>query len=362
MDADTITATRQLEFLQKVQRLLESGRFTSTYKFALLIALTNVAVEKGDDSAREFEVDLDDVAREFISLYWSHARPYKPVGEVLAQNRERLKSAKVLSLLAGEVGISKGSHSRSRVIAGKRARLVGDVRELIVRYPLECLQNLESISDKRYGRDQFLYSIGEVGSTSASLQFITLKPGVAACLRSLRGVVVALVQARWAQWVRERNPKLGKDRGLEEFMFGGERGFVADLAPRLYELQGHRCFYTGGKLNGPKSGEVDHFIAWSRYSSDDPLNLVLASKSANNSKHDHLASTRHLREWINRNARFASDLETMTHDRAEVGSAQSARAIACWAYGCVAAVGSPVWDAPKKFVQLDRSWKSLLAG
>ena len=58
----------QLQFLQKVQLLLDSGKFTSTYKFALLIALTNVAVEKGDDSGAALEVNLDDVAREFLSL------------------------------------------------------------------------------------------------------------------------------------------------------------------------------------------------------------------------------------------------------------------------------------------------------
>ncbi len=39
----------QIQFLNKIQLLLESGKFTSTYKFALLIALTNVAVEKGNE-------------------------------------------------------------------------------------------------------------------------------------------------------------------------------------------------------------------------------------------------------------------------------------------------------------------------
>ena len=62
------TSEFQLQFLQKVQLLLDSGKFTSTYKFALLIALTNIAVEKGDDSGAALEVNLDDVAREFLSM------------------------------------------------------------------------------------------------------------------------------------------------------------------------------------------------------------------------------------------------------------------------------------------------------
>ena len=37
----------QLAFLTKVQRLFAEGDFTATYKFALLIALAAVAVERG---------------------------------------------------------------------------------------------------------------------------------------------------------------------------------------------------------------------------------------------------------------------------------------------------------------------------
>ena len=56
------TAEFQLDFLKKVEVLLARGRFTSTYKFALLIALTNIAVERGDDSGEALDVEIDDVA------------------------------------------------------------------------------------------------------------------------------------------------------------------------------------------------------------------------------------------------------------------------------------------------------------
>ena len=62
MPSPTPSADFQLDFLAKVERLLSQGRFTSTYKFALLIALTNIAVEQGDDSGEGLDVDLDDVA------------------------------------------------------------------------------------------------------------------------------------------------------------------------------------------------------------------------------------------------------------------------------------------------------------
>lgn len=40
----------QVEFLTHIQRLLSEGGFTASYKFALLLALADIAVEMGDDS------------------------------------------------------------------------------------------------------------------------------------------------------------------------------------------------------------------------------------------------------------------------------------------------------------------------
>ncbi len=41
--------TEQLKFLQKIQRLINEGGFVATYKFALLYAIADIAVEDGDD-------------------------------------------------------------------------------------------------------------------------------------------------------------------------------------------------------------------------------------------------------------------------------------------------------------------------
>ena len=42
-------AAFQVRFLQQVQRILAEGSFVATYKFALLHALADLAVLKGDD-------------------------------------------------------------------------------------------------------------------------------------------------------------------------------------------------------------------------------------------------------------------------------------------------------------------------
>ena len=105
-----------------------------------------------------------------------------------------------------------------------------------------------------------------------------LTSNLARALRRLRGVIIAMVQARWALWVRENNEKLSSDLELESFLFGASRSAVSVYAERFYDLRDKRCFYSGKKLDGPKSGEVDHFIPWARYPFDSPFNLVLASR------------------------------------------------------------------------------------
>ena len=84
-----VSAERQLAFLRKISRILDEGKFTSTYKFALLLSLTNIAVKNGDDSDAELTVQLDDVAREFVKLYWGMAQPYPDEPkDILLQNRQ----------------------------------------------------------------------------------------------------------------------------------------------------------------------------------------------------------------------------------------------------------------------------------
>ena len=48
----------QLEFLQNVQRIFEEGEFVATYKFALLVALVELAIERGEDTGAPLELPI----------------------------------------------------------------------------------------------------------------------------------------------------------------------------------------------------------------------------------------------------------------------------------------------------------------
>jgi hypothetical protein len=332
--SDRSDPASHLTFLYHLERLLSAGRFTSTYKFALLLSLSNIAVEKGDDSGRPMRVDLDDVARQFIALYWNMARPYQRLNLVLKQNREASKPSRMITLIGEQSRHSESRYRRWREYQGDMQKLVRDTRRIMAR---DVLYRLQVVGTQRGERSQpFLYDHPPTAAECARLLEIELKPGVAASMRRLHGVIVSMVQARWALWVRENNEQLGPDRQLESFLFGPTRTAVSVYAERLHRLQGGRCFYTNQRLSltGPNAGEVDHFIPWARYPFDSPFNLVLASRKENNRMRDELKSEALRQQWLERNEEHfdllvAPEPEGFGADEAD---RETAKAVAGWVY------------------------------
>lgn len=323
-----------LEFLDKVERILAAGRFTTTYKFALLITLANLAVEVGDDSGDPLELDLDDVARHFLGLYWNMARPYPGVAAVLKQSTNDRKPSAMITLLGDATRHAASSYARLRTHQVARDGLVGSTRRTIAKDVLHRLQNMPADDGRERSLDRFLYEHPPTAAECARLRTITLHAGVGASLRRLHGVILAMVQARWTRFVRENNPRLGPDRELEAFLFGADRRSVSPYAERLHALQGGRCFYTSDRLDRPSAGEVDHFIPWSRYPWDSPFNLVLASTKANAKKADRLASLGDRDRWLARNDEHLAVLTSPPPAGfgAALGDRAIARTVAEWIY------------------------------
>ena len=73
---DLPSADQQLGFLFKIQRLLTEGTFEATYKFALLLSLAELAVERGNDDTSTLTLDTADMAEKVIELYWRQVLPW----------------------------------------------------------------------------------------------------------------------------------------------------------------------------------------------------------------------------------------------------------------------------------------------
>ncbi len=359
------TAAFQLEFLAKVERLLATGGFTATYKFALLIALANVAVERGDDSGRELRIDLGELAREFTRLYWNSAKPYPGTGRVLTHSRTKGNAA-ILGLLAPHVEAYGRPEEAMRRSPGETQQLIEKIRrQVLCRYPLYHLQLFEGTSTREKLFDDFLYELPSPNEAVRVRQReIHLKPGVAACLRSLHGVIVSMCEAAWARWIRERNESLGADRQLEAFLFGQDREALSRLAKPLHEMQEGRCFYSGDRLATPASGEVDHFIPWSLYPCNSPFNLVLATPKVNRAKSNLLPSARHLGDFVRRNREQAGRLlEPLPKGcGATPGDAAAVHAIVRWAYAGGRRVRRYWWDMSNggTLIPSNEEWETLI--
>jgi len=328
------SAAEHLAFLAQVERLLREGRFTSTYKFALLLALLNIAVEKGDDSGQPLKVDLDEIARQFISIYWGMARPYPRLNTVLKQNLDARAPARMITLIGQQSRHAESQWRRWREYQGDMERLLRDTRKTMAKDVLYRLQTVGRTGGERSA--QFIYSHPADAHRWTRQKSITLRAGVAASMRHLRSVIASMVQARWARWVRDNNQILGPDRSLDEFLFGAERTNVARYAKRLHALQGGRCFYSGTRLTLGATGnaEVDHFIPWARYPFDSPFNLVLASGRVNQRMRDDLKPVDLRRRWLARNDEHFDQLVASEPQGFGANKAdhETARAVAHWVY------------------------------
>jgi 5-methylcytosine-specific restriction endonuclease McrA len=351
MNSDRIpTPQEQVEFLQNVQLLLQEGDFTATYKFALLIALTELSVERGDDSGRALDLDMIEIADKFAELYWRQTAPYTSdapgtVADILSQNLG--SQAAVINTLdrvrrAGADNLSKARSGRG------------------------WQQSLKSIA--RTIRDQPVQYLQNVAGSSLPFLFdyppprgrLVLRPGVAFNLRRFQGFVTELTRAAWVRHVRAngRNARvIGSGDDLETFMFGSERTSLAKVAPFLHDLQAGRCFYCGGRI--ARDWEVDHFIPWSRYPRDTGHNFVLAHGSCNRAKRQLLAARPHLEAWLQRTKEHGAEIRATALDLGFSADEGSSLSIARWAYSQAATSFAHAWLRDSEMTPIDGAYLLL---
>jgi len=285
------TAQEQLKFLKNIQLILQSGSFSSTYKFALLISLSRLAIEKGEDSGETLVLEYTDIAEKFIELYWKQAMPYNfnDQGQLIL-NQNNGKQAAIVNRIIElrQIYSSLGLLRRDVAIWSK---LVKDVARTVKDMPVRYLQNINGLNF------EFLYQHAQ------AKQQLTLLPQVMFCLRQFSEIIEELCQKRWIDYIRKNSsnaPILNKLPNLEQFMFEPSRNQLNAVANVLVELQDCKCFYCNKPMRKGNYA-VDHFIPWSMYPSDTGHNFLLADSSCNSKKSNLLASDEFLHKWRERN-------------------------------------------------------------
>jgi hypothetical protein len=338
---DLPTQAAQLEFLTKLQRILSEGQFVASYKYALLLSLAELSVEKSPAPDGSLSIPLDELAERFIGIYWRQVAPFAGK-KLLAQNTGR--QARIISKIADlkanvpTLAVARGSPRWSR--------LVVEVGRLLNQMPLWRLQ---LVGNERL---DFLYDERLVDDG------IILRPGIAACFRSQFAIVQALVQTAWLSFVQRlplNRAILGSTTDLADFLFGSERSGLRVIAEGMLDLQSGACFYCGDRIRD--GGAVDHFIPWSRYPLDLGHNLVLAHASCNRDKRDMLAASTHLERWVARNDRETAVLREVFETARFPYDADASLSVAEWAYESAERAGALVWVLKGKTSRLSEGWR-----
>jgi hypothetical protein len=332
------SAKDQLDFIKWIQRLFSDGDFTATYKYALIIALTDLAVELGEDSSAPLTLSMTSIAEKVAELYWNQTTPFpNPFNEehILSQNIGR--QAFVVNQLVNlrSQGIGNLAKARDSEYWGKTIKAIANN---VYKMPVLHLQNIAG------GVEEVLYKI-----PSDSSQLI-LKTNVGYCLREYQTLIQRLARGGWLEHVRNNKNNLGilgPGADLESFMFQASRNSLIPARQFLNEFQKERCFYCGKKIHD--TGDVDHFIPWSRYPRDLGHNFVLAHGACNRSKRDWLASQKHLENWIERNIIHDSIIQSSMRDIGFIVDLDSSKSIAKWAYAQAIDNNLLTWVAGRTF-------------
>jgi hypothetical protein len=298
--------TNPTDVAERVIALLDEGLFTATYKYGVLLGLLDLCLETGGDAgAGALTVTTRQLAAKVLAVYWPQVRPLPLLdGSVPRQNSRGSPDARIVRLIDDykqekQRGWANPAEVRLRDPKGYEKLLVATERVLI-EMPLPRLQII--------GREieQFLYEIswttdisrGDLkrylqGQPSGFDNRIILRPGVAAALIQLNGLLRPLIQRSWALKVAKLN---GLAEGLlHDFLFGQERLGLARVRPSLIELQQGHCFYCETRLD--IKADVDHFLPWTRVPNNNLENLVVAHVRCNGAKRDFLPAVSHVRRW-----------------------------------------------------------------
>ncbi len=336
----------QLDFLTKLQRLFAEGDFSSTYKFALLITLGELAIESRAEGSQELRLSMRSIADRFIGLYWNHARSYgsgkaEAVSGVLTQNRGA--QAAVLSAIGDFQATYPGVTLAQLHAHPAHPQLRSTVAITVAQQPVKYLQNLGN------GRVPFLYE-RELGG-------VVLKPGVAYCLRRFFPLLNQLARSGWLSHIKgnvKNHQILGDADDLEAFLFEPSRGSLAVIGRELGKLDAQTCFYCRGRIHN--SADVDHYIPFVLYPRDLAHNFVLAHAACNRSKSHALAGRDHLHRWLERLVAHSADLAQIGRDAGVPINQGVTLNMARWAYQQGMAAEGHAWVAPQKFQAIDSSF------
>jgi hypothetical protein len=302
-DATIALATQLLE-------LIHNASTTTTYKYALLLALIDLCQENvGRREGPTGSVSTRQVAARVIELYWIQTRPHVRLdGKAPRQlTRDQRSIPSLIEERRRQFSAHATTPYRARLLSPDLFEdLMDDVEWILIRYPIPLLQRLgckdlpliyeihwrEQPPRSKVMRYQRGLREGR-GDTSDFDNLIRFFPGTERRLATLASLLRPLIRREWTRFVAQCNGDELED--LEQFLFEPEREGLSACRQPLAKLQSGACFYCGDIMSSQV--DVDHFLPWSRCTDDGLHNLVATHPRCNSNKSDHLAAEAHVSAW-----------------------------------------------------------------
>ena len=291
------------DFLESIQTLILNNDLNSSYKLALVIAITEAVLEINPLTLTSTNIFIPytELSRRFLKLYWTHGKPYvidrqdiaSPVEKVLVQtvNGGNLKIISLIEEFKAKYG--DGSH---RDLSFERASL-SDRFEGLVR---ECNASVLTKNPLHYIKGfEFLFT------NNKARKAIELTPAVVFLLHRFHPMIIELAQNRWENHIRRLKPNtevLAESRTgtLKDFLFNNAKRESLQIVSKILKALNERdhCFYCGAPLH---LSDIDHFLPFSRFRPHRLCNYVAACPTCNRSKSDNLADLDFKAQWEDRN-------------------------------------------------------------
>ena len=276
------------DFLLAMQKLVLGNSLNTTYKLALILAVTNKAGEiefVNQPDATHFTISYSEIAREFLRIYWPQARRYERSEENSVESTVLYQStnpgnAVVITLIrdfqqANATGdLENLTFLQAQRLPGFETLLQECLTRVVKKNPLHYIQGHEFLFEK-----------------DDAVDMIRLERNTAVFLCRFQPIIQELIFSRWEKLLRSIKKNavfLGEssERSLREFLFFPQR-----------------------------TNEALATVAHTR-----TFNFVLACGRCNCSKNDRLAGADHLFHWADRNERFAREIIECSRDRLEAGT------------------------------------------
>nr|WP_234794127.1 HNH endonuclease [Mycolicibacterium flavescens] len=206
-------------------------------------------------------------------------------------------------------------------------KAIDEVALCLAQQPLHQLQRLpgSSAGDPFLYDDSFLHDQVSRWTLRSHGDGIELKPGVAAGLARLAGLLKPTLEIMWVEDVRRMNKFLDAEvPDVAGHLFWRERAALASVREPFKDAFGAHYFYCGTHL--PANNPIDHVLPWSLVGIDGLSNLVLACARCNGNKSGALLALSIVERVLQRNRKaleqIASTLQWPTQHERVVAAAR----------------------------------------